>query len=258
MSNLVNYEVHKRIAYITLNRPEKRNALNSDLIEGLTKAFEQAEGDTTVKVVVLKAEGQVFSAGADLEYLQQLQNNSYEENIADSEKLKKLFLTIYNLNKITVAQVEGHAIAGGCGLATVCDFVFAVPEAKFGYTEVKIGFIPALVAAFLLKRIGEARCKELLLSGILINAQKANEYGLINFVSEKLEIKQTVQQYAESLCNEVSESSIMLTKKLLSQLNCQPLNQSLDIAVKANANARTIPDFKTGINSFLINKKINW
>src|SRR4051812_14010764 len=142
---VVEYNVAGRIAYITLNRPEKRNALKPELVSLLTKAVREAELDPAVKIVVLNANGESFCAGADLAYLRQLQKFSPEENLADSENLKELFLTIYTLKKVVIAQVQGPAVAGGCGLATVCDFVFAAADAKFGYTEVKIGFIPAIV-----------------------------------------------------------------------------------------------------------------
>jgi methylglutaconyl-CoA hydratase len=155
--SLVLYSVANQTAYLTLNRPEKRNALSPEIITELKNAFDKAEQDASVKVVVLKANGESFCAGADLNYLQQLQNFSYEENLADSQHLKELFLKIYTLKKVVIAQVQGHALAGGCGLATVCDFTFAVPEAKFGYTEVRIGFIPALVAVFLIRKIGEQK-----------------------------------------------------------------------------------------------------
>src|SRR5262249_42264171 len=143
--DLVLYEVNDRIGFITLNRPEKRNALSFELVSALKEVFSKAEEDPAVKVVVLRANGEAFCAGGDLAYLQQLQKFSFEENLADSNHLKTLFLKIYQLKKIVIAQVQGHALAGGCGLATVCDFVIAVPEARFGYTEVKIGFVPALV-----------------------------------------------------------------------------------------------------------------
>jgi methylglutaconyl-CoA hydratase len=167
LSNLVLYSVADRIATISLNRPEKKNAFNPELVTALTAALLQASDDEEVKLIVLKAVGDVFSAGADLAYLQQLQENSHEENVADSENLKTLFTTIYYLPKVVIAQVEGHAIAGGCGLATVCDITFAVPEAKFGYTEVKLGFVPAIVSCFLIRKTSETIAKKILLSGDL-------------------------------------------------------------------------------------------
>jgi methylglutaconyl-CoA hydratase len=141
----IDFTINNRVGYITLNRPDKRNALSFELIRELKEAFYNAERDDAVKVIVLRAHGEVFCAGADLAYLQQLQEFSYEQNLADSNHLKDLFFQIYTLQKVVIAQVQGHALAGGCGLATVCDFTFSVPEAKFGYTEVKIGFIPAIV-----------------------------------------------------------------------------------------------------------------
>jgi methylglutaconyl-CoA hydratase len=184
MMQFVKFEVKNRIGYITLNRPDKRNALNFQVVSELKQAFWNADNDDHCKVIVLKAEGAAFCAGADLDYLQQLQNNTYNENLADSTHLKELFEQIYTLSKVVIAQIQGHAIAGGSGLATVCDFSFAVPEAMFGYTEVKIGFIPAIVKVFLLRKIGEGKAKELLLSGSLITAEEAKQMGLINRVIE--------------------------------------------------------------------------
>jgi methylglutaconyl-CoA hydratase len=171
--SLVLYSVADQTASITLNRPEKRNALSPELVTELKNAFNKAEQDAAVKVVVLKANGESFCAGADLGYLQQLQNFSFEENLADSNHLKEFFLKIYTLNKVVIAQVQGHALAGGCGLAAVCDFTFAVPEAKFGYTEVRIGFIPALVSVFLIRKLGEQKARHLLLTGEIIKAEAA-------------------------------------------------------------------------------------
>ncbi|HEY9257763.1 enoyl-CoA hydratase-related protein, partial [Chitinophaga sp.] len=147
--SFLQYTVAERIATIALNRPEKRNALNGQLVAELREAFRTAAADEAVKVVILKGNGEAFCAGADLEYLQQLQKNTYAENLTDSRELMQLFREIYDLDKMVIAQVEGHAIAGGCGLVTLCDLSYAVPEALLGYTEVKIGFIPALVAVFL-------------------------------------------------------------------------------------------------------------
>src|SRR5688572_18468858 len=164
---------------IILNRPDKRNALNSEFVQELIEAFTVADNDEKTRVVLLKANGKAFSAGADLAYLQQLQNNTFAENLVDSSQLKTLFSHIYNHKKIVIAQVEGHAIAGGCGLATVCDFVFSVPEALYGYTEVKIGFVPAIVMFFLLRKIGESKARELLLTGKLVPAGYFRELGLV-------------------------------------------------------------------------------
>ncbi len=255
---MVLYGVDNRIATITINRPEKRNALNPQLIAALTENFIKASEDDTVKIVILKANGGTFSAGADLAYLQQLQQNTFEENVADSNNLKKLFTTIYYLPKVVIAQVEGHAIAGGCGLATICDIVFATPESSFGYTEVKIGFVPAIVSCFLKQKVSETIAKELLLTGKTFSAEKALEYKLINFVTNSSEIHQTVNEFALSLCSESSGNSLMVTKQLITQTNNPLLEKSLEIAVQINARVRESEDFKKGIESFLNKQKINW
>lgn len=255
---LVTYQVKDRIAEITLNRVDKRNALNSEVVTELSKAFDQAEHDEKVKVIILKANGEVFSAGADLDYLKKLQSNTFEENLADSNLLRKLFEQIYSQPKIVIAQVQGHAIAGGCGLASVCDFIFTTPEAKFGYTEVKIGFIPAIVAIFLIRRIGEGKAKELLFSGDLIDANYAKQIGLINYISATDNIENEVKAYADKLCKTTSSQSIALTKQLLNNVQDLPLTDALDFAAEMNAHARSTDDCKNGINAFLNKKKIEW
>jgi methylglutaconyl-CoA hydratase len=209
----VDFSVSDRIGFITLNRPEKRNALSFELIDDLKKAFRSAEAHESVKVVVLRANGEVFCAGADLAYLKQLQQFSFEENLADSNHLRDLLYTIYTLKKIVIAQVHGHAIAGGCGLASVCDFIYAVPESKFGYTEVKLGFIPALVMVFLLRRIGEGKAKELLLSGELYSAMEAQAMGLVNRVVPATELEREVKKLAGMLAATNSAESLQRTKR---------------------------------------------
>jgi methylglutaconyl-CoA hydratase len=255
---LVLYAVAERIATISLNRPEKRNALNPEMVSLLTGKLLEAAADPEVKIIMLKANGNTFSAGADLAYLQQLQNYTYEENLEDSRHLKTLFSTIYFLPKVVIAQVEGHAIAGGCGLATVCDFIFAVPEAKFGYTEVKLGFVPAIVSCFLMRKTSETIARQLLLTGDLFSAQQALDYGLINFVTIKENINQKARDFALNLCTTTSAHSLMITKKLISQTTNPGLEKSLELAVEINARVRDSEDFKKGIASFLNKENINW
>jgi len=168
MSKPVLTKVADRIGYITLNRPEKRNALSPDLILGLKDAFVEMGARDDVKVIILRANGKAFCAGADLSYLQSMQAFTFEKNLEDSNRLKDLFSLIFTLPKVVIAQIQGHALAGGSGLVTVCDFGFSVPEALFGYTEVRIGFVPALVSVFLHEQIGGAKTQELLLSGGLL------------------------------------------------------------------------------------------
>lgn len=254
----IHYSVNNRIGIITLNRPEKRNALSYELVAELKEAFTKAELDDQVKVIVLKANGEAFCSGADLEYLQQLQKFSYEENLNDSNHLKELFLKIYTHSKIVIAQVQGHALAGGCGLATVCDFVFAVPDAKFGYTEVKIGFIPALVMVFLLRKIGEGNAKELLLSGDLFSAESVKQMGLINQViaPEKLEIE--VEAFAKKIVESNSAQAMKLTKQMISKVQSLSVEDALQYAAEMNAHARSTDDCRRGIAAFLNKEKIRW
>jgi methylglutaconyl-CoA hydratase len=256
--NLVLYDVKDHIAYLTLNRPDKRNALNSEMVEELIKAFSRASADEQAKVIILKANGKVFCAGADLAYLQQLQNNSFEENLADSSQLAMLFQLIYTLNKVVIAQIHGHAIAGGCGLATVCDFSFSVPDASFGYTEVKIGFIPAIVSLFLLRKTGETRARELLLSGELISAEKAKSYNLINYVVEADALEEQVHTFARQLCEKNSAQSMALTKQLISDIQSYSLEEGLAYAAHMNAKARESEDCKKGIAAFVNKEEIKW
>lgn len=211
-----------------------------------------------MKVIILKAEGETFCAGADLAYLQQLQHFTFEENLADSNQLKELFLKIYTLKKVVIAQVQGHALAGGCGLATVCDFVFAVPDAKFGYTEVKIGFIPALVAVFLIRKIGEQRARQLLLSGDLIRAEEAYSLGLITKVIEAQDLEPTVIKFATRLIQTNSGQSMQSTKQLIAQVQALPLAEALSQAARMNAQARGTEDCKRGIAAFLNKQEIKW
>ncbi len=256
--DLTLYQTHNRIACITLNRPEKRNALNPDLIEQLTAAFVKASEDEQVKVIVLKARGDVFSAGLDLVYLKQLQANTIAQNIEDSQKLKKLYTTIAYLPKIVIAQVEGHAIAGGCGLAAVCDIVFAVNEAKFGYTEVKLGFVPALVSCFLIRKTSETIVKKILLAGELFNAKQALAYNLITFITNKDQIHQKVTEFALNLCNNTSGNSLMVTKQLINQTTFSEFEKNLDLAVQINARVRESDDFNKGVSAFLNKTEIKW
>ncbi len=256
--NYITYHQENRLGYITLNRPDKRNALNSDMVVELKQAFTEAGRDPDVKVIILKAAGDVFSAGADLKYLQTLQQNSFDENLADSRNLMELFHEIYTLEKIVIAQVEGHAIAGGCGLATVCDLSFAVPEALFGYTEVKIGFIPAIVMVFLRRKLGEAAAKSLLFSGELIKAEKARSLGMINEVVEADKIAEKVATYAGNICDNASGESLRLTKEMLAHIPEKTLEEALQYAAEMNAKARETDDCHRGISSFLDKIKIKW
>jgi len=255
---IIVYETGQRIATITLNRPEKRNALNPEMITTLTHLLQKAGESDEIKVIILKANGAVFSAGADLAYLQQLQKNTYEENLADSLQLKNLYTTILRLPKVIIAQVEGHALAGGCGLATACDIIFSVPEAHFGYTEVRLGFVPALVSCLLVRKTSETIAKRILLTGELFSAETALQYNLITFVTKKEDICQKVTDFALDLCIHASATALTVTKKLINETTFAALEKSLSEAAELNAKVRQSEDFKKGIAAFLNKEKINW
>jgi methylglutaconyl-CoA hydratase len=256
--SIVEYSVNDRIARITLNRPDKRNALSAEMVTALTTAFSNAEEDEKVKAIILKANGEAFCAGADLAYLQQMQDFSVEENRKDSNQLKELYLKIYRHSKVVIAQVQGHALAGGCGLATVCDFSFAVPEAKFGYTEVKIGFLPALVTVFLLRKIGESKARELLLTGELIVAEKAHALGMINRVVPASSLEAEVITFCELLVKSNSGNSMKLTKHMIAEVQHKTLDEALSYAAEMNVQARSSEDCVRGIAAFLKKEKISW
>ena len=256
--SFITYEVKNRIATVTLNRPEKRNALNGAMVAELQQAFKQAGDDDAVKVILLTGAGDAFCAGADLEYLQQLQQNTFDENLADSRALMQLMQQIYHHDKIVIGLVQGHAIAGGCGLVTLCDLSYAVPEALLGYTEVKIGFIPALVSVFLVRKTGEGRARELLLTGKLVSAEKAQVYGLINEVVPKADITDYVNKIAAGLCEEAAANSLKVTKQLIGMVLDKPLDEALEQAARLNAQTREHAECRRGIQAFLNKEKLAW
>jgi len=247
-----------KIVYLTLNRPEKKNALNSELIDTLKSSFTSLLNDDSTRVIVMRANGNSFCSGADLGYLQLLHNNTFEENLADSSSLADLFRLIYTHPKLIISQVEGPALAGGCGLATVCDFCYATPESKFGYTEVKIGFIPAIVSYFILRKAGETRARELLLSGKIVDAETAFRYGLITGIYDKKNIAEMVSETAVRLAHETSPESVARTKNLISGIQHLNLNDAMNYAAIENAKARATEDCKKGIRAFLNKEKIKW
>jgi len=254
----IQYSAKDRIGYITLHRPERRNALNFEMVSELKAVFFEAESDKNVKVIVLKAQGQTFCAGADLAYLQKMQSFSFEENLEDSRHLANLFYQIYSLKKIVIAQVQGHAFAGGCALASMCDFVYAVPEAKFGFTEVKIGFVPAIVMVFLMRKIGELKTKHLLLTGELVSREKAVAAGLVNQIVSREEIEHAVSEFAHRLITNNSTQSMELIKKMTAEVQSLSFEKALEYVTTMNATVRGGEDYKKGMQSFLDKKDLVW
>lgn len=255
---LVITEIKNRVGYVVLNRPEKRNALSPQLVSELTAAIQDFLYDETVKVIVLKSADKPFCAGADLAYLQEIRHFSREENLADSRRLRDLFDLIHRGNKVFISQVEGPALAGGCGLATLCDFCYASPEATFGYTESKIGFVPALVAVYLQYRIAGHHMRELLLTGKIMAAEEAHSMGLVNRVVSDDRIGLEVTALAEQLCETVSGGSVAYIKQLLRKVPGMDMDEALEYAASLNAEARSSADCIKGIDAFLNKEKIKW
>ena len=258
MSNLVLYEVKESVGYITLNRPDKRNALSYQLVSEIKLAFMNAENDNDCKVIVIKGSGEAFCAGADLAYLQQLQTNTFDDNLADSRHLMELFQFIYHSNKVVISEVNGPALAGGCGLASICDFSFATPNSTFGYTEVRIGFVPAIVMVFLVRKVGEKNAREMLLNGDVFKADQALKYGLINYVVKPEELADNVFNFAQKICKLASAQSLGLVKEMLANVQSMDVNKALEYAAQTNAKARTTDDCKRGIAAFLNKEKLSW
>ncbi len=244
------------IATITLNRPDKRNAISYELIDDVTAALKQAAA-STAQIVILTGAGSAFCAGMDLENLKQLLGRTPEQNLQDSTTMAGLFRALYDFPKPTIAAVNGAAIAGGTGLATLCDFTLAVPEAKFGYTEVKIGFVPGIVSSYLIANVGEKRARDLLLTGRIFGAEEALRLGLVNEIVAPDQLMARARQLAAQLM-ESSPTSLRTTKALLSSYTKEQLDRQVTNAVRENAAIRQTPDFKEGISSFLEKRKPKW
>ncbi len=250
------YSESNSIATITLNRADKRNAISYELIDDLTAALNQAAA-SAAQIVILTGAGSAFCAGMDLENLKQLLGRTPEENLQDSTKMAGLFRALYDFPKPTIAAVNGAAIAGGTGLATLCDFTLAVPDAKFGYTEVRIGFVPGIVSSYLIANIGEKRARDLLLTGRLFGAEEAQRLGLVNEIVAPEKLMARALELAAQLL-ENSPTSLKTTKALLSSYTKEQLDRQVGEAVKQNAAIRQTPDFKEGIGSFLEKRKPKW
>jgi len=244
------------IRTITLNRPERRNAMTPEMQMELIAAFEETAA-SDFRVLVLTGAGDAFCSGLDLSALQTMSEKTAAEYRADAERIARLFLALYELLIPTIAAVHGPAIAGGAGLATICDFTLATPSAKFGFTEVRIGFVPALVSAFLALQIGGKHARDLLLTGRIIDAAEAHRIGLINEVVAPEELSQRVNALAETLIAN-SPKSLKTTKHLIALQDKEWLDAAIALALEANALSRKTADFREGITAFLEKRKPVW
>ncbi len=243
-------EAESGIARITLNNPDRRNALNRLLVAELSTALVEADTDPAVRVVLLDAEGPDFCAGADLREVQAAVDEGVLASLSDAEALGDLFIQIRRMEKPVIAAVQGRALAGGCGLATACDLVLASSDAEFGYPEVRLGFVPAMVIAILRRSVGEKRAFELVALGDRIDAPQALTYGLVNkvFDSESFEVQalKTAREMAAR-----SASALRLTKRLLYEVEGASFEDAIRAGAEVNALARLTPDCQAGIKRFL-------
>lgn len=244
------------IRTITLNRPERRNAMTPEMQMELIAALEDA-ASSGCRVLVLNGAGEAFCSGLDLSALQGMEDKSAAEHRADAERIACLFLTLYEFPIPTIAAVHGAAIAGGAGLAFICDFTLATPAAKFGFTEVRIGFVPALVSAFLALQIADKKSRDLLLTGRIFDAEEACRLGLVYEIVAPEKLTERVQALADVLIAN-SPQSLAATKLLLAQQNSAWLDSAVAQALEANAASRETADFREGIAAFLEKRKPVW
>ena len=244
------------IATLILNRPDKRNAISYELIAELLRALDDVK-NSPARVLILTGAGKAFCSGMDLENLKSLIGRSPEQNMEDTRTMLSLFRSLYEFPKPTIAAVNGPAIAGGTGLALLCDFTLAVPEAKFGYTEVRIGFVPAIVATFLLRQVGEKIARDLLLTGRIFDAEEALRIGLLTQIVPQGKLMDRARELAAHLI-EMSPLSLAYTKRLLTEHARAELDVQVEAALRENAGIRATADFREGITSFLEKRKPNW
>ena len=244
------YSVDEGVARITLNRPEKRNALDHEMIAEIRRALAERAIDEAVRVVLITGAGNDFCAGADLAAIEQLSHGAVMENVADARHLGDLFLEMRRHPRPIIAAVRGRALAGGCGIATAADIVLAAESAQFGYPEIKIGFVPAMVMAILRRSVPEKRALELLATGEIISSRTALEIGMINRVFADAAFDNEVQAYAAQLATR-SSSALALTKSLFYQMDTVAFDAALSAGVQTNALARLTEDCRRGIQQFL-------
>lgn len=246
----IQFETRDAVAFITLNRPDKRNALNDQIVRGLKTALRRANADESVRCIVVRGAGSDFCSGADLSALQKIAQASVAENLEDAQSLSELFLLIRELDVPVVAAVRGRALAGGCGLALACDMVLAERDARFGFPEVKIGFVPAMVMAILRRSASEKKAFELITTGVEISADEASRIGLVNHVLAPDQFDGEVESFARRF-GKMSRSALSLSKKLFYSTDAVAFPDALAAGVDINATARMTKDCRAGIARFL-------
>lgn len=249
-------DISGAVSTVTLNRPEKRNAISANMIAELQTALDAIE-KSHARVAILTGAGTAFCSGMDLEMLAAIAEQSPAENQEDSRRMAKMLRRVWSFPRPLIAAVNGAALAGGCGIATLCDFTLAVPGAKFGYTEVKIGFLPALVSVFLIRQVGEKHARDLLLTGRIIDAEEAKGLGLVNEIVPAEKLLTRARELADLLIA-ASPASLSRAKRLMTSAAAAAVDHDLERAILENARIRCTPDFKEGLASFLEKRKPVW
>jgi methylglutaconyl-CoA hydratase len=255
--NTLKLEIDGAIALLTLNRPEKRNALSPQLIDELMGALDAVESAPAVRVLILTGAGQAFCSGMDLAYLKGLDSQTAEQNRTDARRTVRMFRRLWSFPKPLIAAVNGPALAGGCGIATLGDFTIASENAQFGYTEVRVGFIPALISAFLQMQVGEKVARDLLLSGRVFGATEAQALGLVTKVVPAAELLASARELAAMLVAS-SPGALQVTKRLLVRASESDLMRRLELGVEESVAIRNTPDFEEGLAAFLEKRKPKW
>ncbi len=254
----IDRHLHPGVVTLSINRPEKRNALDARVAGALTDAIKEADSDDSTRVIVLTGRGKAFSAGADLAALQSLADASFDDNLEDSRTLAALFETIYRTDKPVVARVNGHAIAGGCGLVAVCDFAVAEEGPLFGFTEVRIGFVPAIISVYLLERYPAHLVRRAFLTGETFGAAQAHEMGLLSQVAGPGGLDAAVRDLVQRLGRETSGAAVSATKRLLRARHAADHEERLAAAIDLNARARSTPECRAGVAAFLAKAPMPW
>ena len=243
-------------ALVTLNRPEKRNAISATMIAETLSALKNVESGSE-RVAIITGAGKAFCAGMDLDALKSLATQSAEENLADARRTAGFFRRLWSFPKPLIAAVNGAALAGGCGIATLCDFTLAIPEATFGYTEVRVGFMPALVSKFLERQVGEKLARDLFLTGRIVDAAEAKTMGLVTKVVAAEQLLPAARELALTLIAN-GPGSVLATKRLLVRASEAEIDRRIELAVAESVAIRSTPDFREGLAAFLEKREPRW
>lgn len=258
MSNILKVIKHSnQVSEVVLSRAEVHNAFNSELINELTNTFLELDKDNDTNIIVLTGEGKSFCAGADLNWMSSMVNFSKEENIDDSQNLYRLFETINNTSKLVIGKVNGHALGGGVGLVSCCDVVITHEKAKFGFTEVKLGLVPATISPFCIAKIGESNARAYFMSGEIFDAQKAKEIGLVHHISSVESFEDDFQELVKKYL-QAGPMAQMKAKELIRNVLTKTTNEAADYTCDVIAEIRISNEGQEGMSALLEKRKPNW